>query len=371
MRMLSIRFEALPMDEVKELIRMRAPAEGVSTVVPHPLARPVPPVHEVILARPSGEWDAVRALALRQLDRVVSSEPKVLRGDDPDSIHDFRVASRRLQQILNLLYPRPRPRDIRRLRRKLKRCRRALGEVRNCDVLLERVEKALRRKRAAHQATWMAVNDYLRRRRSAGFQKAVGKLSKVNLAVLYVRLKERLTSVGAAPGPSDRHQSIGFADQPSPELFSERLAAELERVWTGFETQIALSHRDPRAPVLHDARIATKRLRYLMEVLRSFRVPGSADALAWLRKLQQNLGDWHDLEVLEQVMIDMVAQPKFLCEHLELAMNAEKLIVRNRGNKNEFQKKYLHMTLESGEFERNKNWVGYLLGSPSAAFAKP
>ena len=58
----------------------------------------------------------VRELALRQLNRFMSYEAKVLKGDDAEAIHDMRVASRRLQQVLDLLYPKPRPQELRRLR---------------------------------------------------------------------------------------------------------------------------------------------------------------------------------------------------------------------------------------------------------------
>ena len=76
----------------------------------------------------------MRELALRQLNRFISYEAKVLKGDDADAIHDMRVASRRLQQVLDLLYPKPRPQELRRLRRQIRRCRQVLGDVRNCDV---------------------------------------------------------------------------------------------------------------------------------------------------------------------------------------------------------------------------------------------
>src|SRR5215472_15501686 len=46
-------------------------------------------------ARP-GEWARVSELAIKYLDRCVSLEPKVLHGDDPDAVHDLRVATRRL-----------------------------------------------------------------------------------------------------------------------------------------------------------------------------------------------------------------------------------------------------------------------------------
>jgi CHAD domain-containing protein len=304
------------------------------------------------------------------LDRFISFEPRVLKGDDPDAIHDMRVASRRLQQILDLTYPQPHPREVRRLRRSIRRSRRALGEVRNCDVLVGRVQGFLKRKRSARREAWMAVEHYLLARRSASFLKAMRKLSKVNLGVFYVHMKDCVTRIGsdAAPGRHERGESP--AERPALEPFPERLGQALEGVWTSFDEQIALSHRDPRPAVIHGVRIAAKRLRYLLEVVYAFDVPGSAEALTWLRQLQQHLGDWHDLEVLEQMMIEMIARPDFLREHVPLVIELEKLILRNREHKQEFRELYFQMTRDTAELRRLKEWVGYLLESPSAAFAR-
>src|SRR5579871_6940027 len=46
-------------------------------------------------------WIRVRKLALRQLNRLVSLEHQVLRGESPKAVHDLRVASRRLQSLLD------------------------------------------------------------------------------------------------------------------------------------------------------------------------------------------------------------------------------------------------------------------------------
>jgi len=46
--------------------------------------------------------------------------------------------------------------------------------------------------------------------------------------------------------------------------------------------------------VIHGVRIAAKQLRYLLEVAHEFDVAGSQATLAWLRKLRQYLGNWHD-----------------------------------------------------------------------------
>ncbi|MBI1982784.1 MAG: hypothetical protein HYS61_01130, partial [Acidobacteria bacterium] len=95
-----------------------------------------------------------------------------------------------------------------------------------------------------------------------------------------------------------------------------------------------------------------------------------AETLAWLRKHQQHLCEWHDLEVLEQMMIEMIALPENLRDHLESALGVEKLILRNRTQKQAYVDRYLEMTRDSAEFRRVKEWVGYLRSSPSAAFAR-
>jgi len=91
--------------------------EPKPAILPESSEAPLPPaaspVEESAAARDEEEWKKVRELAQKQLDRFMSFEPKVLRGDDPEAIHDMRVASRRLQQILDLVYPKPRSRDAR------------------------------------------------------------------------------------------------------------------------------------------------------------------------------------------------------------------------------------------------------------------
>ncbi|MGO8789337.1 MAG: CHAD domain-containing protein [Terriglobia bacterium] len=309
----------------------------------------------------------VRELALRQLNRMMSYEAKVLKGDDADAIHDMRVASRRLQQVLDLLYPQPRPPELRRLRRQIRRCRQVLGDVRNCDVLLAHVGQSLGRKRSARRDAWTAVQRFLLIRRSESFLRAMHKLGKINLAVLYVNLKEFIHHEKA----HDRSAVHPHHDRETPHpAFANDLTSALESAWGRFEDQVAESHRHARPEVIHGARIAAKRLRYLLEVFHEFGVAGSAEVLVWLRQLQQHLGDWHDLEVLEQMMIEMVARPEFLRDQLPLAMEVEKLILRNRQNKVGFEEKYSRMSRGSAEMHHLKEWVAYLLASPSAAFAK-
>jgi len=342
------------------------PSSTPVAVEPASPAEPATPESALLLPYEEG-CKKVRELALRQLNRFISYEAQVLKGDDVEAIHDMRVASRRLQQVLDLLYPKPRPPELRRLRRQIRRCRLALGDVRNCDVLLEYVGRSLGRKHSTRREAWTALQHFLLMRRSESFLKAMRKFGKINLAVFYVNLKEFLHHDKVHDhAAGHHHHGPGAPHAP----FGSDLTSALESIWGRFEAQIAQSHRQSRPDVIHGARIATKRLRYLLEVFHEFGVPGSADALAWLRQLQKHLGDWHDLEVLEQMMIEMLARPEFLREHLPLAIEVERVILRNRENKVGFEEKYYRMSRESVEMHRLKEWVSYLLASPSTALVK-
>jgi CHAD domain-containing protein len=340
---------------------------GVSAAVGHDRAKAV---HD----QAPDPWAQVQKLALRQLNRLVTLEPKVLRDEKPAAIHDLRVASRRLQEVLDLLYPAPRPQEILKLRRKLRRARRALSEVRNCDVLLERVGAALARKRSSHGEAWEALGTYLNGRRTAAAAKGLRKLTKINLAAFYLHVKQHIAAGGQASGqpasvdaPADAPgsaQVIAFPD--GEETFHGRLAKALESDWQAFDAQVSASHGSQHAPLIHQVRIAAKRLRYLIEVVHEFQVDGSGEALAWLRRLQQHLGNWHDLEILEQMTIEMIGRPKFLRDHLDTAMKVEKLILRHRGSKKRLVRRYMNMTLGSDEYQRLAKWVGRALSPPAA-----
>jgi CHAD domain-containing protein len=318
-----------------------------------------------------GEWARVSALAIKHLDRCVSLEPKVLQGDDPDAIHDLRVATRRLQQVIDLIYPSPHSGEIRKLYRGLKRCRSSLSEVRNYDVLLERVDAALARKRTARREAWDAIGEYLRDLRSARLEKSLRKLAKANLSAIYVRLKEFLPTNGKSNHVAGSSGRNGAGRHLAAEEFYERISDALKAVWTELEQEIAQSRHERDASVLHRTRIAAKRARYLLEVVRDFEVPGSRETLIWLRSLQMQLGDWHDLVVFEESVIGMLADRDFLRDHLEMAIQIERLIMRNRALKLKLEKKYFEMTRDRTGFLKTREWVRRMVDSPAALFTGP
>src|SRR5882724_2636625 len=75
---------------------------------------PLPPIQPAT-EQTSPAWNLLLDLARQRLNQFVALEAKVLRGDDSEAIHDFRVSSRRLDQILAVLFFKPRPKKMRKL----------------------------------------------------------------------------------------------------------------------------------------------------------------------------------------------------------------------------------------------------------------
>ena len=320
------------------------------------------PRHQPEQEKPAADWNQVTEIARRHLHHFVTLEPKVLQGNDLDAIHDFRVASRRLQQILDLLYPTPRPKRIRKLRRVIRRSRRLLSTVRNCDVLIQLVDAALARKNLGQRESWRAFKEHLVSLRSESFPVAVDKLSKLNLSAFYLSLQEYLDATPQASG--DTQEPI--SDQsPTPNVkgpgeFPRNVARALQEIWDALAAQVASAGDAGAAPSLHAVRIAAKRLRYLVEVIRDLGAPQSEKILHQLRRLQQLLGDWHDLEVMEEMMAEMVARPAFLRSNLDLAMKMERLMLKNQKRKTVCENKYFQATSDSGAWSRLEKRVSEL-----------
>ncbi|MBI4165626.1 MAG: CHAD domain-containing protein, partial [Acidobacteria bacterium] len=181
------------------------------------------------------------------------------------------------------------------------------------------------------------------------------KLGRQNLAAFYIRLKTLLAHQQQVSDEANEDQCESPIT-PS-QRFEDRMSESLVGAWQAFESRVAESHRDSQSSVIHGVRIAAKRLRYLVEVLHEFGVAGSAETLAWLRGLQELLGDWHDLDVLEQMLVEMVARPAYLRENLNVAMEVEKLIFKNRTNKGKFRELYFRKTLEGADYQKVRKWA--------------
>ena len=209
---------------------------------------------------------------------------KVREDGDPEAIHDLRVATRRLQEVLDLFEPVLPKEERRRARRRARRIRHDFAEVRDADVLHGLV-RGLRADAPAGEKAAIAPVERRLRQRADRLRLALsgGDQGPPRVAGIRKRLDALLDHLEKHPAPAvevARAARVGLA----------RRARELERA-----RRNAASGRPIPA---HRLRIAVKRWRYALEILDASSLGPFTAAIETARRVQEKLGALHDLDVL-------------------------------------------------------------------------
>lgn len=198
-----------------------------------------------------------------------------------EGVHQARVASRRLREVVPVLGYGLDDVRLKPLRKDLRDLTRALGPVRELDV-------------------------------AAGMIEALGldHADVMHLRVLWLGRIERqrrapVRALVRALAPSVRdtldHELAAFAvarAASSDQAWRESLAQRLTDRARDLRTRIARTGTLYRPEPLHEVRIATKKLRYVLEITADARLARLARALRTLKRAQETLGLLHDLDVL-------------------------------------------------------------------------
>ena len=259
-----------------------------------------------------------------QFEALQGYHGDVMESDDPEAIHKMRVTTRRAQASLDLLEGQF---AIAPVKKRLRRWRQELSRVRNYDVFLLLLEKEAAAVRATNRHPFELVRAVLQQRRAETAAKVREYLLDKSVSRLAARAGLRLPDEALAPadGHADkpRAEAAGSASAaPSSTLTIDEIqlashtADRLDQRVAEFLALAAQSHPATEAAELHELRIAAKRVRYLFEIISEMGYGDATRALAWLRTLQDRIGDWHDLESLEQEIIDIVSERDFLKAHL-------------------------------------------------------
>lgn len=218
-----------------------------------------------------------RAAALRK------HLPAALAGE-VTGVHQARVASRRLRETLPILAGAGAGAS-RRAQRAVRRVTRALGPVREMDVALDVLASHVK-VHPDEVVEGMVVRGWLDRLRADHREAMLEALDELQVARLWARI-ERLDGL-LAPIDDETMAPLLRALGGRIEQRALALAAEVAR--TG-----VLYAPEP----LHGVRIATKKLRYALELAGELRPhwPTAAVVRA-LKRHQDLLGRIHDLEVL-------------------------------------------------------------------------
>ena len=259
----------------------------------------------------------VRDLLAKRLHRFVVVLPRLLGENDSEAVHDLRVASRRLQQVLVTMFPKPRSDEARRIVRVLRRARRAIGGWRDCDVLIEMLEGRVKRVRnPQEQSVWETVLDSARKRRERELRRAMRKLANHRLFTLAQDVGK--LNVGKPDGAETeaekltepgRYQAVAGNGASGG---ADVLAKSISDAWHRWRDFMARAEASSDPADLHAFRIESKRLRYRIELARDL---GAADCdlpLKILKSLQDGLGDLHDRDQCAQMAAKVLANPALL-----------------------------------------------------------
>ena len=247
----------------------------------------------------------------------------VLETEAVEAIHKMRVTTRRLQASLDLL---EREMKVRKLKRRLRNWRRRLSTVRNYDVFLELIEKETPSRGRARREQLELVKGILKERRLHRAAKVRQFLEDIDIDAMAIRLGLAKPSTSVATDTAGVDDNV-HNQPPTVEATAETMeldelsvagyaAERLDQRLEEFQALAAQSHPTNNPAELHQLRIAAKRVRYLLEIVTEMGYGDASRALAWLRTLQDRIGDWHDLEALEEEIIAIVSSEEFMKEHL-------------------------------------------------------
>jgi CHAD domain-containing protein len=236
------------------------------------------------LDRAADVRDVVRASLSASFVRLVRHDAGVRLGEEPEAVHQARVATRRLRSDLRTFGDALEPSWSGPLRDELKWLGLALAGVRDAEVLRERIRSGGERLRPQDRGAVDRLLHAVDRRRDDAREVLLAALRSAR----YVALLDAVVEASNEPRILD-----GIATAPAATV----LPSLLDAPWKELATAVERLAQDEGDEALHAARIRTKRARYASEAVTPvFGKKARAFAQA-AASLQDVLGDHQDAVV--------------------------------------------------------------------------
>jgi CHAD domain-containing protein len=290
---------------------------------------------------------ATRRFAREQADRLLGRLAyqigRAIKSHNAEAVHDLRVSIRRFIQALRALKPCFRGKELRKIRRELKRIMAVAGEVRNHDIALKLLAKSKRPEGASLHPKIQSRRQEMER-------------SLVTLLKNWLDRKSSLKWRGAL-GRAAEEAGENFGKAPTAQIARQMLPGMAKEFFEGGD-QAANVKAEPRE--LHRFRLASKKFRYTLELFTPLCGTSLNPQLEAMRRVQTLLGDINDLETVR----DMLGQYE----------GAEAVIAwlkkRQRKRLAEFR---AHWTTTFAEADQRQSWIDLLknLAATPRAARKP
>ena len=238
--------------------------------------------------------DAIRAVLSQHVRHLLLADVAV-RRDLPDSVHQMRVAARRIRSALASFAPLMDPEADAALREELKWIASELGAIRDTEVMMKRLDA-----HAAHlddpadtERARAVIDPLLTARLSAARSSALAALRSDRHAQLVDDL------ISAAIDPPVTDAAYGTCE--------EVLLPLVRRTWKRLDRAIGALELDGPSVTWHEARIKAKRARYAADAVAPIfgkAMDRYADEMSEVTEL---LGDHQDAHVAQTILRELAA----------------------------------------------------------------
>jgi CHAD domain-containing protein len=226
------------------------------------------------------QLDLLRRSIARSTIRLARQGPIIRLGEDPEGIHDARVATRRLRSDLRTFRPLLDVAWSESLREELRWLGEILGQVRDAEVLRDRLSARIAAIPDPEIAAGKVLVDELEITRLEARRRLLADLGSPRT----VELIEQLVVGAGLPITRD-----GEADRPA-----EAAASLMIRPWRRLAKAVRRLDPIPEDAALHAVRIRVKRVRYAAEALAPAFGKRADRFAAAAKALQETLGDHQD-----------------------------------------------------------------------------
>lgn len=243
--------------------------------------------------------EAFDVMARDALAQMRANEPALRQGEDPEGLHQFRVALRRLRALFALFRHHLDAQAVAAVRAELQWLQQATGAARDWDVLLHETLEPMARRMPQEAAlgSLVAVAGAARDAASADVR---ALLDEPRYTRLLLRLLLLLSDGGwrRIPAAGEDDPLASPIERLAGPLLAER-AARLNRQGRGW--------RRKSVEELHTVRISAKKLRYAVDFFRTL-YPGkrARNYVANLKEVQDCLGSMNDA-ANGRVLVDSLA----------------------------------------------------------------